>query len=188
MWSREPTSEGQTRRRQTTPVFFFTKNTSPLHSCLLFSSSNPKLPLLLPLFPPLPSLSLSHPPSLSLSLPPSLRFPPSLHTHLIRSVPFTIAPLERRACNTPVFPSAAALCTGLHSFQPAASTPVAYPGFQRGGCLRSGPIRKVGGGGGADTFVWHKENTLSLITNGYNFDQGCSSTSRVRANELNCCF
>ena len=25
---------------------------------------------------------------------------------------------------------------------------VAYPGFQRGGCLRSGPIRKVGGGGG----------------------------------------
>ena len=23
----------------------------------------------------------------------------------------------------------------------------AYPGFQRGGCLRSGPIRKVGGGG-----------------------------------------
>ena len=25
--------------------------------------------------------------------------------------------------------------------------PVAYPGFQRGGCLRSGPIRKVGGGG-----------------------------------------
>ena len=27
--------------------------------------------------------------------------------------------------------------------------PVAYPGFQRGGCLRSGPIRKVGGGGGA---------------------------------------
>ena len=24
----------------------------------------------------------------------------------------------------------------------------AYPGFQRGGCLRSGPIRKVGGGGG----------------------------------------
>ena len=26
--------------------------------------------------------------------------------------------------------------------------PVAYPGFQRGGCLRSGPIRKVGGGGG----------------------------------------
>ena len=29
----------------------------------------------------------------------------------------------------------------------------------------SGPIRKVerGDGGGADTFVWHKENTLSLI-------------------------
>ena len=24
----------------------------------------------------------------------------------------------------------------------------AYPGFQRGGCLRLGPIRKVGGGGG----------------------------------------
>ena len=26
---------------------------------------------------------------------------------------------------------------------------MAYPGFQRGGCLRSGPIQKVGGGGGA---------------------------------------
>ena len=25
---------------------------------------------------------------------------------------------------------------------------VAYPGFQRGGCLRSGPILKAGGGGG----------------------------------------
>ena len=84
-----------------------------------------------------------------------------------------------------------------------------YPGFQRGGCLRSGPVRKVGGGGGggsprqvrytksggeggnslqvryqkrgggggpvrfkSDTFVWHTENTLSLIINGYNFDQG----------------
>ena len=28
---------------------------------------------------------------------------------------------------------------------------MAYPGFQRGGCLRSGPIRKVGGGGGQST-------------------------------------
>ena len=83
---------------------------------------------------------------------------------------------------------------------------MAYPGFQRGGCLRSGPIRKVGGGGGqstsgqiyekwggwgggADTFVWHKENNLSLIINGYNFDQGgCSSTSHACANELNCRF
>ena len=36
------------------------------------------------------------------------------------------------------------------------------------------------GEGGADTFVWHKENTLSLIINGYSFDQGgCSSTSQV---------
>ena len=67
---------------------------------------------------------------------------------------------------------------------------MAYPGFQRGGCLRSGPIRKVGGGsasgpryenwgvgggggggGGAvrfrsDAFVSHTENTLSLIING----------------------
>ena len=25
---------------------------------------------------------------------------------------------------------------------------MAYPGFQREGCLRSGPIQKVGGGGG----------------------------------------
>ena len=28
------------------------------------------------------------------------------------------------------------------------SSSVAYPGFQREGCLRSGPIQKVGGGGG----------------------------------------
>ena len=38
-------------------------------------------------------------------------------------------------------------------------------------------IRKVGGGGGgsirfrSDTFVWHTENTLALIINGYNFDR-----------------
>ena len=88
--------------------------------------------------------------------------------------------------------------------------PVAYPGFQRGGCLRSGPIRKGGGGGGGGgggsirfrsdtksvcgggqfasgpTRKVGKENTLSLIINGYNFDQGgCSSTSHARANELN---
>ena len=64
-----------------------------------------------------------------------------------------------------------------------------------GGQSTSGPIyEKWGGGairfrsdmksgeGGADAFVWHKENTLSLIINGYNFDQGgCSSTSH---NEL----
>ena len=35
-----------------------------------------------------------------------------------------------------------------------------------GGEFASGPIRKVERGG-ADTFVWHKENTLSLIINGY---------------------
>ena len=74
-----------------------------------------------------------------------------------------------------------------------------------GGQFASGTIRKVGGGGGggnslqvrygkwrgggADTFVWHKENTLSLIINGYSFDQGgCSSTSHARANELKCRF
>ena len=59
-----------------------------------------------------------------------------------------------------------------------------------GGHFASGPIRKVErGGGGADTFVWHKENTLSLIINGYSFDQGgCSSTSHARANELKCRF
>ena len=95
-------------------------------------------------------------------------------------------------------------------------TAVAYPEFQRGGCLRSAPYEKWGGGGwgsplqvrytkrggggGAirfrsdtksggwgggggpvcfrsDTFVWHTENTLSLIIDGYNFDRGgCSST------------
>ena len=72
---------------------------------------------------------------------------------------------------------------------------------ERGGCLRSGPIRKVGGGGGSplqvrytksgggairfrsDTFVWHTEN-------GYNFDQGGRGTqalhTRARMNVFNC--
>ena len=31
---------------------------------------------------------------------------------------------------------------------PMGAAAVAYPGFQRGGCLWSGPIRKVGSGGG----------------------------------------
>ena len=31
---------------------------------------------------------------------------------------------------------------------------MAYPGFQRGGCLSSGPIRKVGGGGGGAVGFW----------------------------------
>ena len=55
------------------------------------------------------------------------------------------------------------------------------------------------GGGGAvrfrsDTFVWHTENTLSLIINGYNFDQGRggggggAQALHTRANELNCRF
>ena len=30
---------------------------------------------------------------------------------------------------------------------------MAYPGFQRGGCLSSGPIRKAGGGGGCCRFL-----------------------------------
>ena len=62
-----------------------------------------------------------------------------------------------------------------------------YPGFQRGGCLRSGPVRKVGGAVHvtvrfkSDTFVWHTENTLSLIINGYNFDQGGAEALHTRA-------
>ena len=63
-----------------------------------------------------------------------------------------------------------------------------------GGQFASGPIRKVGGGGGggggpvhfrSDTLVWHTENTLSLIINGYNFDQGGGSQAlhtRARMN------
>ena len=38
-------------------------------------------------------------------------------------------------------------------------SPVAYPGFQREGCLRSGPIQKVcvgGGGGGASGPIYEK--------------------------------
>ena len=41
-----------------------------------------------------------------------------------------------------------------------------------GGKSTSGPIYEKWGGGGGGTFVWHTENTLSLIINGYNFDQG----------------
>ena len=37
---------------------------------------------------------------------------------------------------------------------------------------------KWGGGGGV---VWHKENTLSLIINGYNFDQGGAQALHTRA-------
>ena len=51
--------------------------------------------------------------------------------------------------------------------------------FSEGGCLRSGPIRKVGGGGGGGGQsasgpipFWHTENTVSLIINGYNFGRG----------------
>ena len=72
---------------------------------------------------------------------------------------------------------------------------MAYPGFQRGGCLRSGPIRKVGegGGGGGEcplqvrytksgggggggiplqvrylcTFVWHTENIYMYLPTCY---------------------
>ena len=33
---------------------------------------------------------------------------------------------------------------------------VAYPGFQRERCLRSGPIQKVGGGGGASGPIYEK--------------------------------
>ena len=47
-----------------------------------------------------------------------------------------------------------------------------------GGQFASGPIQKVGGGG--DTFVWHKENTLSIIINGYNFDQGGAQALHTR--------
>ena len=42
---------------------------------------------------------------------------------------------------------------------------------------------KSGGGGGAvrfrsDAFLWHTENTLSFIINGYNFDRGGCSSNR----------
>ena len=44
-----------------------------------------------------------------------------------------------------------------------------------GGAIRFRSDTKSGGGPvrfRSDTFVWHTENTLSLIINGYNFDQG----------------
>ena len=53
-----------------------------------------------------------------------------------------------------------------------------------GGAIRFRSDTESGEGGGR-YFVWHKEDTLSLIINGYSFDQGgCSSTSHARANEL----
>ena len=82
------------------------------------------------------------------------------------------------------------------------SLQVRYEKWGGGGQFASGSIRKVcvcvcvgggvnslrvryekwrGGGGGGNSLqvryekwggVWHKENTLSLIINGYNFDQG----------------
>ena len=70
-----------------------------------------------------------------------------------------------------------------------ASGQAPYEKWGGGRAIRFRSDTKSGGGGGADTFVWHKDNTLSLIINGYNFDQGgCSSTSHARANELNCLF
>ena len=42
------------------------------------------------------------------------------------------------------------------------------------GVLKVRPHTKSGGGG--HTFVWHKENTLSLIINGYNFDARASNS------------
>ena len=47
-----------------------------------------------------------------------------------------------------------------------------------GGQFASGLIRKVGGGGGGG--VWHKENTLSLIINGCNVDQGGTQALHTR--------
>ena len=90
------------------------------------------------------------------------------------------------------------------------SLQVRYEKWGGGGQFASGPIRKVcvcvcGGGGsirfGSDTKsggeggggnslqvryekwggVWHKENTLSLIINGYNFDQGGAQELHTRA-------
>ena len=59
-----------------------------------------------------------------------------------------------------------------------------------GGSIRFGSDTKSGGGGGAIRFrsdtkigggVWLKENTLSLIINGYNFDQGGAQELHTRA-------
>ena len=47
-----------------------------------------------------------------------------------------------------------------------------------GGAIR---FRSNTKSGGADTFVWHKENTLLLIINGYNFDQGGAQALHTRA-------
>ena len=41
--------------------------------------------------------------------------------------------------------------------------PVVYPGFQRGGCLRSGPIRKVGGGGGGGGGGGHSASSGKVV-------------------------
>ena len=51
----------------------------------------------------------------------------------------------------PYLVSSIAPITGADAGFRVRGTPVAYPGFQRGGCLRSGPIRKVEGGGGGQS-------------------------------------
>ena len=49
-----------------------------------------------------------------------------------------------------------------------------------GGGGRAIRFTKSGGGGGGGG-VWHKENTLSLIINGCNFDQGGAQAHHTRA-------
>ena len=51
----------------------------------------------------------------------------------------------------PYLVSSIAPITGADAGFRVRGTPVAYQGFQRGGCLRSGPIRKVEEGGGQST-------------------------------------
>ena len=59
---------------------------------------------------------------------------------------------------------------------------VAYPGFLREGCLRSGPIQKVGGGGGGIPlqvrYLWAHRKYLHVPT--YVLPR---YTSQARANE-----
>ena len=67
----------------------------------------------------------------------------------------------------PYLVSSIAPITGADAGFRARGTPVAYPGFQRGGCLRSGPIRKVGGGGGGGGAVHFRSDIRKVGGGGW---------------------
>ena len=77
----------------------------------------------------------------------------------------------------PYLVSSIAPITGVNAGFRVRGTPVAYPGFQRGGHLRSGPIRKVGGGGGGGGPV-HFRSDIRKVGGGGAIRFGSDTKSR----------